>query len=236
MLNMNSTSTLIVLPVCNPGSSLQERLDKVVEIGKDLLLIDDGSTDGSCRLVENYDSVIAIRHELPLGIGVSIIRGYEYARDMGYNFMISLDSSHDDFGTDVARILENLSYGYDIINCSRILENYDHARVSTQHLDVVSTLSSRLMDITGFDITDPLSVIKGMRIEGLKSMELSDFGHGVSLQLFIQSRYFGLNVIEIPASSGNGFAVELDQYNDPVGHFLSLMETERNLYPRTSTN
>jgi glycosyltransferase involved in cell wall biosynthesis len=235
-MNGTSTSTLIVLPVYNTGTSLPGLLDNVLSIGKDLLIIDDGSTDRTSRILEEYSSVKVIRHELSLGIGASIIHACEYARDMSYDFMISLDTSCNEFSIDIERLIENLAYGYDIITCSRILENYDHAGIKKEFLDIVSALSSHLLDITGYDITDPLSGIKGIRVDSLKSMELSDFGHGLFLQLFIQARYYGLNVLEIPANSGKGFAIELDQYNDPVGHFLSIMETERNLYPRSSTN
>ncbi len=235
-MNETSPQTLIVLPVCNSGSSLSVLLDKALAVGNDLLIIDDGSVDRTDRILEDYSSIRVIRHELPLGIGASVIHGYEYARDMGYDFFVSLDSSFTEFRTDVARILENLAYGYDIVTCSRILENYNHAKVKTSFIKTVSAISTQLMDITGFDITDPLSIMKGIRVDSLQRMELSDFGHGLFLQLLIQSRYFGLNVLEIPSSSGNDFAIELDHYDDPAGYFLTIMETERNLYPRTSTN
>ncbi len=235
-MNDTRSQTLIVLPVCNCGSSLSVLLDKALAVGNDLLIVDDGSVDRTDRMLEDYSSIRVIRHELPLGIGASIIHGYEYARDMGYDYLISLDSSFTEFSNDVVRILENLSYGFDIVTCSRILENYNHAKVKTAFLETVSAISTYLMDITGFDITDPLSVMKGIRVDSLQRMALSDFGHGLFLQLLIQSRYYGLNVLEIPASSGNAFASELDDYDDPVGHFLTIMETERNLYPRTSTN
>jgi hypothetical protein len=67
-------------------------------------------------------------------------------------------------------------------------------------------------------------------------MELTEFNHGLFLQLWIQAPYFGLAMIEIPARSGTGFGDELNMYENPVELFLSLIETEKFLYTKKNLN
>ncbi len=233
---MKTSSSLIIVPAFNQAAMIESRLEFLQNYKCDILLVDDGSTDHTPSLLEEYEDINYIRHQMNLGIGSSVISGYEYARDLGYDFIITLDPAQGDSSEDISRILDNARYGYDIVTCSRILENYDHHHFSPERIETMSILSSSIMDCTGFDITDPLSGIMGLRTAALNEMVLSDSGHGLFLQLFIQAHYYGLSLIEIPTSTGYRFGDELELYDDPLGNFLSLIETEQHLYPRKSMN
>ena len=101
---------------------------------------------------------------------------------------------------------------------------------------MTSSLSSSLRDITDMDITDPFSGIRAYRIESIKEMNLTEFTAGIHLQIWIQASYLGLNVIEIPSMSGKSFGKEFSEIDDPLGFYLSLMESEKYLYKNSNMN
>ncbi len=227
---------LIIIPVYNQGTQIKQNLPFLEDINCDILMIDDGSTDNTYGIIRDLTWMKYIKHEQNLGIGASIITGCEYARDLGYDIAIILNLNDNKFKAEIKELMENINYGYDIVNSSRILENYDYHDIPQEYIALTSEISSQIRDITGFDITDPLSGILAIRIEVLQNMELTEFSHSLLLQLWIQANYFGLSIIEIPAQSGIEFGKELSLYDDPINQFISLMEAEKILYPKNNLN
>jgi glycosyltransferase involved in cell wall biosynthesis len=227
---------IIIIPVCNQCKQIEQNLPLLEDINGDILMIDDGSTDTTYDIIKEHAWLKYIKHEQNLGIGAAIITGCDYARDLGYDVAIVLNLNDNKFKAEIQQLMENINYGYDIVNSSRILENYNYADIPQEFISLTSDLSSHIRDITGFDITDPLSGIMAIRLESLKDMELTEFNHSLLLQLWIQADYFGLSIIEVPAQSGIGFGEELTLYDDPMGLFLSLMEAEKILYPKKNLN
>jgi glycosyltransferase involved in cell wall biosynthesis len=227
---------LIIIPVHNQEKKIQKNLALLEDLNTDILMVDDGSTDNTCNIIKDNAWLKYIKHEINLGIGAAIITGYEYARDLEYEVIILLDLNNSQFREELSQLMENILYGYDIVSSSRILENFNYQEIPQNLIEMTSELASHIRDITDYDITDPLSGIKALRIEALHDMELTEFNHGLFLQLWIQAHYFGLAVIEIPARSGAGFGDELKMYENPVELFLSLIETEKFLYAKKNLN
>jgi glycosyltransferase involved in cell wall biosynthesis len=230
------TKQIIIIPVYNQSKQIKENLPLLEDLNSDILMIDDGSIDNTYDIITDQSWIKYIKHEQNLGIGASIITGYEYARDLGYDIVIILNLHNNKFKAEIHELMENINYGFDIVNSSRILENYDYKDIPQEFIALTADLSAQIKDITGFDITDPLSGILALRIDAFKNMELTEFNHCLFLQLWIQAKYFGLSIIEIPAQSGAGFGEELTLYEDPMGLFLCLMESERILYPKNNLN
>ena len=133
-------------------------------------------------------------------------------------------------------MIENLNYGYDLVTCSRVLENRQAETMNNDALAITETVGDKIAEISKIDITDPLSGILAADMKALEPMELTDETHGVLLQLWVQAAYFKLTSMEIPAASGESFGSELNGYEDPLGLFLSILETERYLYPEKTIN
>jgi glycosyltransferase involved in cell wall biosynthesis len=222
---------LIVLPVFNKARFLENNLSILNELQCDVLVIDDGSTDDTYDVIRDESWVKYIKHELQLGLGASFTTAYEYARDLDYDYIILFDHLNTRYKEELDQLMENLSYGYDIVTSSRILENYNFQDIPQETISITAEIADNLRSITAYDITDPLSGIKALRMEALRNMELTETTHGLFLQMWIQAQYFGLSIVEIPALTGNGFGNELKLYHDPLGYFLSIMETEKYLYP-----
>ena len=227
---------LIILPVHNQERRIQKNLAVLKELNTDILMVDDGSADNTYHVIKNHAWLKYIKHEINLGIGAAIITGYEYALDCEYEVIILLDINNTRFSDELSQLLENLRYGYDIVNSSRILENFNFQEIPQNLIEITSGLADQIKDITDYDLTDPLSGIKAIRIDALKNMELTEFNHGLFLQLWIQAHYFGLTILEIPAQSGAGFGEELTAYENPMELFMSLIDTEKFLYTKKNLN
>jgi len=202
----------------------------------DLLIIDDGSDYDILEEIKEFEFVKSIIHDEGLGYGAFLASAMIFARDFNYDYLITLNPEEPSFIKDIPNIINNLDYGYDIITCSRILENSDYSKIDETVLNFYDELSNYLNKITELDLTDPLSEIKGYNISTTKEVDLTVEDHGVLLQLFIQSSYFGYNIIEIPSESESSLGKELDLYDNPLEVFLTIIETEKYLYNKGSIN
>ena len=231
------SESIIIIPAYNKYSFIKNSLEKLKNIDNfDLLVVDDGSDDETDTIFENNSWLKSIKHEYPFGYGASFISAYEYARDNQYKIMITLDPDNDDFIDDLNEIINNINYGYDIVSCSRILENYNYSKISEMLINQTSQISEAIKRVTNLDITDPLSGIKGYQIDSLKNMELGESGHAILLQIWIQALHFRLNVMEIPSVNVNSFGSEFNLDENNLDYMLSLIETEKHLYIKGEIN
>jgi len=228
---------LIVVPLYNNASIVSDVVTALSAVDDaDILCIDDGSDDDTFEMMKEFKPVTCIRHEQALGYGAVVQSGLKYSQDMGYETVAFCDPCGRNLINDISAMKENINYGYDIVTCSRILENYDHESVDEQVMAITAHLSARIQELTGYDITDPLSGIFMLKTGSIQDMDLTDPTHGVILQLFIQGAHFGLDVLEIPSESYRVLGGELFLYEDSLGIFLSLLETESYLYKKGSLN
>jgi len=202
----------------------------------DLLIIDDGSDYDILDEIKEFKFVKSIIHDEGLGYGACLSSAVIFARDLDYKYLITLNPEEPGFVKDIPEIINNLEYGYDIVTCSRILENSDYSKIDDNLLQFFENLTDYLNKVTELNLTDPLSEIKGYNISTTKDIDLTVEDHGVLLQLFVQCSYFGYNIIEIPSESGSSFGKELELYDTPLETFIAVIETEKYLYNKGSIN
>lgn len=208
-----------------------QNFDKV-----DLLIIDDGSEYDILDEIKEFKFVKSIIHDEGLGFGACFASAVNFARDLEYKYLITLNPEETGFVKDIPNIINNLDYGYDIVTCSRILENSNYSKIDENIINFFDDLTDYLNKVTEQNLTDPLSQNKGYNIGTTKDMDLTAEDHGIFLQLFVQSSYFGYNVIEIPSESDSLFGEELNLYDNPLESFIAVIETEKYLYNKGSIN
>jgi glycosyltransferase involved in cell wall biosynthesis len=116
---MRHPRSLVIIPALNEELSLPATLDEVRSRapGYDLLVVDDGSRDGTGRVCRER-GVPVLRHVVNLGVGAALQTGFRYAVEYGYDIGIQLDADgqHDPAFLDalVAPVVEgrcNVSIG-----------------------------------------------------------------------------------------------------------------------------
>ena len=95
---MNTPRVLVVVPAHNEEASLPGTLAEVREKapGVDVLVVDDGSRDGTSRVAREH-GVVVVRHPVNLGVGGALQTGFLYGFEHGYDVVVQLDADgqHD---------------------------------------------------------------------------------------------------------------------------------------------
>lgn len=116
---------VVIIPACNEAPSLEHFLPRLQGAIRqldgltiDIFVIDDGSTDNTARVVQEK-KVKSLRSATNQGLGLSLRRGYAYAVEGGYDFLVSMDSDGQHDPNVLAAVIEQLRQGADLVTASR---------------------------------------------------------------------------------------------------------------------
>lgn len=194
---------LVVIPLFNEEATLAKVLAEVRRAvpEADILVVDDGSTDGSGLVLETEVArdprLAVIRHPENLGYGQALIDGFAHAAARGYDAVVTIDCDAQHEPRQIPLFLAALAEA-DIVSGSRYLDpegGGDPAPPDRQAIN--REISVQLHALTGYPLTDAWCGFKAYRASALAGMRLTEPGYGMPLQVWIQAARRGLRVKEI---------------------------------------
>ena len=215
---------LIAIPVFNEIKYVGRVLDKVRKFHDDVLVIDDGSTDGTSQYLAQRaagDEIKLIQHESNKGYGQSIIDAFDWADAHGYDWVITMDCDEQHEPEMIPQFVRCIRRGeWDIISGSRYLEvRQDDDLPPTDRRSINATITKKINELFDLGITDAFCGFKAHRVGAMKRLNLDEPGYAFPMQLWPRAVAEGLRVAEMP--------VRLI-YNDPTRHFGGSLDDPQN--------
>lgn len=124
---MKQNKLLIVIPCFNEQKTLENVLrscpKKIKHINKiDILVIDDGSKDKTGEIARKNNCILLTNNK-NLGLGISISKGFKFARENNYNYMTNIDGDGQFDPKDIAKLAKPVVEGKaDIVIGSRFID------------------------------------------------------------------------------------------------------------------
>ena len=100
----------VIVPTYNNEGTLKNVLERIIEVEptSTILVVNDGSTDGTSEILENFGSKIQIIvNETNQGKGFSLARGFRKAIELGYENAITIDSDGQHFPEDLPLLINS---------------------------------------------------------------------------------------------------------------------------------
>jgi glycosyltransferase involved in cell wall biosynthesis len=189
---------LTALPVYNEFSHVNPVLDEVVRYAGDVLVVDDGSTDGTRELLAARRDIRTLRHETNRGYGAALKTAFDYAVENTYDVLVTIDCD----GQHTPQRIENLVAACneaDIVSGSRYLCTKEVARQAPAERRQINTQITReLNERLGLSITDAFCGFKAYRVPALAKLTISEPGYGMPIELWVQAAYHQLRIVEVP--------------------------------------
>jgi glycosyltransferase involved in cell wall biosynthesis len=189
---------IILIPVYNEEKQLDALLSEMQGLDFDILVIDDGSKDGTADVAKAHN-VKLIRNEVNLGKGTALRKGFEYALERGYDLIFTMDGDGQHRPEDLLKIYEHyLKSGADIIIGNRMWNPVGMPLIRKITNKVMSKIISFL---TKTYIPDSQCGLKLIRREVLRNVDISSRKFEIESEILIRAIRKGYKVESMPILS-----------------------------------
>jgi glycosyltransferase involved in cell wall biosynthesis len=104
----NRKNICVIVPTYNNHKTLKRVLDSVLLYTKDIIIVNDGSTDKTLIILENYPQITQIQYAKNRGKGMALRKGFEKAIHLGYDYAITIDSDGQHFASDIPLFISEI--------------------------------------------------------------------------------------------------------------------------------
>ena len=119
-------NSLVIIPTYQEKENITRILQSIFELSEDVhvLIIDDGSPDGTAEIVKSLQSTYNQKLHLlqrtgKLGLGTAYITGFKWAIERGYDFIFEMDADFSHPPKDLVRLYDACKNGADVSVGSR---------------------------------------------------------------------------------------------------------------------
>ena len=222
----------IIIPVYNEAPTLEKVLDQLAQYKDgEVVIVDDGSNDATPSILERVKVKAAIRHARNEGYGKSLIDGFEFVKNNGYPFCITMDADEQHEPGFIPRFLEKIDR-FDIVSGSRYLDPIlSGERPPQERLEVNRLITEKLRPLTGYPLTDSFCGFKAYRVDALRKLRLTEANYGFPLQFWLQAAKAGLTFTEIGVpliykDHSRNFNNQFADREERLAHYLRIIESE----------
>jgi len=199
--------TLIVIPTYNEAGNIQKLTDAIFELGiKDLsiLVVDDNSPDGTAGIVrtltQNNSQIHLIEREAKLGLGTAYVRGFKYALEHGYDYIMEMDADFSHDPKEIVNFLEEIK-AHDLVIGSRYIVGVNVVNWPLSRLILSYCANLYIRIITGLPVRDGTGGFKCFRRQVLSAIDLDKIhsdGYAFQIEMNFKTWKKGFRIKEIP--------------------------------------
>ena len=200
---------LVIIPMYNERENAANIIEAVMARPHpmDVLVIDDGSPDGTALIVKDcmaryQDRVHIIERQGKQGLGTAYITGFKWALDHGYEYIFEMDADFSHNPNDLMALYEACSRnGADMSIGSRYITgvnvvNWPMGRVLMSYY---ASMYVRL--VTRMNIRDTTAGFVCYRRRVLETMDLDNIrfkGYAFQIEMKFTAYKCGFNIVEVP--------------------------------------
>ncbi len=203
------SDSLVIIPTYNECENINRMIDTVMNLEKDfhLLIVDDGSPDGTADLVraqqERYPNRVFLKERRgKLGLGTAYIAGFRWGLEHQYDYIFEMDADFSHNPRDLIRLYEacaeqgaGLSVGSRYVSGGKV-ENWPFDRIALSY-----GASWYVKLITFMPVHDPTAGFVCYRREVLEAMDLDKIrfvGYAFQIEMKFATYQMGYKIIEVP--------------------------------------
>jgi dolichol-phosphate mannosyltransferase len=201
---------LVVIPTYNEIENIEAIIRKVFSLPHDfdLLIVDDGSPDGTGKAVKQLkesefsNRLFLLERAGKLGLGSAYIAGFKWALERGYEYLFEMDADFSHNPDDLVRLYEACStHGSDVAIGSRYSSGVNVVNWPIGRVLMSYFAGHYVRFITGMPVMDPTAGFVCYKAKVLKALELDSIrfiGYAFQIEMKFNSWKRGFKITEVP--------------------------------------
>jgi dolichol-phosphate mannosyltransferase len=192
-------SSLVVIPTYNEAESIGEILNALKPLDCDVLVIDDGSPDGTAQIARRL-GVEVIQRQGKQGLGSAYRAGFSVAIDRGYTYVIQMDADGSHQVTDLEKMMEWIGNA-DLLIGSRWVKDGQIANWSKFRIYLSKSANAYANLLLSLGVKDTTSGFRIYTSALLRKMQISTIrseGYCFQIEMTRRALARGGSVAEVP--------------------------------------
>lgn len=208
----------IIIPTYNNEKTVERVIDGVLQFTSNIIIVNDGCTDSTFNLLQNYQQLIQIHFPKNKGKGVALKKGFEKAVSHGYEYAITIDSDGQHYPDDIPVFIAELEKDR---NCLLIGER----NMVQETVPKGSSFGHKFSNFwywieTGVKLTDTQSGYRLYPLLVLHKIKFYTTRFEFEIENIVRASWNGLKVKNIPIKV-------LYDPNERVSHFRPIKDFAR---------
>ena len=207
---MERSDSVVIIPTYNEKENIENIIRAVLalEHGFHILVIDDGSPDGTADIVkrlirtEFQHEVHIVERSCKLCLGTAYIAGFRWAIEHGYDFIFEMDADFSHDPKDLPRLYEACARdGYDVAIGSRYVSGVNVVNWPMGRVLMSYYASKYVRFVTGVPIHDTTAGFKCYRRRVLETIDLDAIrfkGYAFQNEMKFTAYKLGFKIKEVP--------------------------------------
>lgn len=203
------SDSVIIIPTYNEKENIERMIRTLMalEHSFDVLVVDDGSPDGTAAIVRQMMEVFPGRVHIiersgKLGLGTAYITGFNWALEAGYEYIFEMDADFSHNPDDVPRLYDACAKeGYDLSVGSRYVTGVNVVNWPMGRVLMSYFASKYVRLITRLPVHDTTAGFNCYRREVLETMELDKVrfkGYAFQIEMKFTTYKCGFRIKEVP--------------------------------------
>ena len=204
------SDSIVIIPTYNEKENIEKIIRAVFGLEKkfDILVIDDGSPDGTAAIVKNLIAgefagrLHILERKGKLGLGTAYIKGFKWSLEHGYDFIFEMDADFSHDPNDLPRLYTAThDEGYDVAVGSRYVSGVNVVNWPIGRVLMSYFASKYVRFVTGFQVHDTTAGFVCYRRKVLETIDLDAIrfkGYGFQIEMKFTSYKIGFKIKEVP--------------------------------------
>ena len=215
----SSQKCCVIVPTYNNAGSLEKILNEILKYTQHVIVINDGSSDETQAILENYDNIKIVANKENQGKGVALQKGFNAARDNGYDYAISIDSDGQHSADDLSKFI------------SALKENPDSFILGARNMEQdgipgKSSFGHKFSNFwywveTGIQLPDTQTGYRLYPLRKLEGMKFFTRKFEFEIEILVRAAWRGIAITSIPVG------VHYPPANERISHFRPFQDFAR---------
>lgn len=199
---------IVIIPTYNERENIENIIRKVFSLdgGYDILIIDDGSPDGTAAIVKRLqqefpEMLHMIERPGKLGLGTAYITGFKWSIDKGYDYTFEMDADFSHNPEDLPRLYQACKDGADLAIGSRYCDGISVINWPIGRIIMSYYASVYVRTILGMKVYDCTAGFKCYSNKVLRTIDLDKVemkGYGFQIEMKYTTYKLGFKITEVP--------------------------------------
>lgn len=205
------SDSIVIIPTYNEKENIEAIITSVFALSKafDILIVDDGSPDGTGAIVKRLQENVPDGHQLhllerkgKLGLGTAYITGFKYCLEQGYEYIFEMDADFSHSPKDLVRLYEACAKeGFGMSVGSRYVSGVNVVNWPMGRVIMSYFASIYVRIITGMKINDTTAGFVCFHRSVLETIDLDKIkfvGYAFQIEMKFLTLNHGFTIKEVP--------------------------------------